>query len=108
MAIANAGNDDGSNVSTLTITGGAAFSSTTPTASNCRIPPPHPLDAPTAGTVKTFAAVPDYHWIFRASCAVTANRSGYSATALAGISYVDTHSYYADIAKSIRYTIGPR
>ena len=91
-----------------TVSGGAAFSSTTPTASNCRIPPPHPLDAATAGTVKTFASIPDYPWIFRASCAVTANRSGYSTAANAGISYVDGHSFYADIAKSIRYTITTR
>lgn len=91
-----------------TVTGGAAFSSTTPTASNCRIPPPHPSDAAVAGSVKTFGSIPDYPWIFRASCAVTANRSGYAVSAQAGIDYVDDHDFYADIAKSIRYNIEPR
>ena len=91
-----------------TVTGGAAFSSTTPTARNCRIPPPHPSDAAVAGSVKTFGSIPDYPWIFRASCAVTANRSGYAVSAQAGIDYVDDHNFYGDIAKSKRYNIEPK
>lgn len=91
-----------------TVTNGAAFSSTTPTASNCRIPPPHPLDAPTTGSVKTFATAPDYPWVFRASAAVSGNRTGFSAAAQTCIDYVDNHDFYADIAKNIRYTIEPR
>ena len=91
-----------------TVSGGAAFSSTSPTASNCRIPPPHPLDAPTAGTYKTFATVPDFPWIARASAAVSANRSGFATAGQAMMTYIDNHTFNGDMAKSIRYTIAPR
>lgn len=91
-----------------TVSGGAAFSSTSPTASNCRIPPPHPLDAPTTGSYKTFASVPDFPWIARASGAVIANRSGFATKGQDIIDYIDNHDFYADIAKNIRYTIEPR
>lgn len=91
-----------------TVTGGAAFSSTTPTASNCRIPPPHPLDAPTQGSYKAFTTDTAYPMIFRASCAVTANRAGYAVLAQAGIDYVDNHDFYANFDWAIRYNIEPR
>lgn len=91
-----------------TVTGGAAFSSTTPTASNCRIPPPHPLDAPAQGSFKGWGSAPAFPLIFRASAAVTANRSGYAVSAQACIDYIDNHDYYADISTDIRYTLEPR
>lgn len=91
-----------------TVSGGAAFSSTTPTAANCRIPPPHPLDAPAQGSFKGWGSAPAFPLIARASAAVCANRTGFAADAQTFLDYIDNHDYFADMSTDIRYTLEPR
>jgi hypothetical protein len=73
-----------------TVSGGAAFSSTTPTASGCAIPGPHPADAAADGTQTGIDS--NYMALFRQTClaALDRGRSG----AAAAVSYIEGATGY--------------